>query len=212
MAFDGEVVASIAGGVWTSTTSLVVAHRRLLTKLELIWSALTRALMIVHQVVLETHNDERYVVEARFGDSFQSNAFFDDGLCDFTEVQMCSTELLHSTNNLILGIAAMNAVRGQYEEVILWSDLHGASLRLRDDQLLHFEVTESSRDAQFTIDAVMEYRAIVSLNSEPFGRTLRCVLHIKLAPSAFFLDKSGNGVSNVGNSESAVKNEAHKSG
>ena len=85
MAFDSEVIASIAGGVWTST-SLVVAHRGLLTKLELIWSAMTRALVIVHQVVLETHNDERYVVEARFGDSFQSNALVDDGFSNFTEV------------------------------------------------------------------------------------------------------------------------------
>ena len=58
----------------------------------------------------------------------------------------------------------MDAVRGQDEEVILVGDGLGADLRLSDDQVLHFVVTEGTTDTELAVNAVVEDATIGSLD------------------------------------------------
>ena len=63
-----------------------MAHTGLLSELQLLWRVHQAALLVVHEVVAEAYNDERYVVVARLLDTLKAETFLDNGLSDLTVV------------------------------------------------------------------------------------------------------------------------------
>ena len=106
------------------------------------------ATLKVHQVVGEAHDYERYVVVAGFRDAtLEIQTLLDDCLGHVAERVCLMTQFVDPPYDLILRIAAMDAVTRQDEQVFSGSEWNGAALRLRDHELLHLNVTKRATNA-----------------------------------------------------------------
>ena len=95
---------------------------------------------------------------------------------------------------------------------MLWLELNGLALRIADNQFLHLEISESSAHAELPIDSVLNDEAIGSFDAAFFVGAGRLVNRVHLRQITILVDKRGDGVTEVGNCKSTVKDKSHQTG
>ena len=125
MALNSEVIVLIIG-----EAGEVVTDRRLLAQLELDWRVQQAPTLVIDQVVSQAYDDERYIVVAWVGDALKAQALIDECLSDLAQVIVLQAKLVDALDNLVLSVAPVDAVRGQYEQIIIRSDGLGVPLWL----------------------------------------------------------------------------------
>ena len=125
VALNSEVIVLIIG-----EAGEIVTNRRLLAQLKLDWRVQQTPTLVVNQVVSQAHNNERYIVVARVRDTLKAQALINKCLSYLAQVVVPQTKLVDALDNLVLSVAPVDAIRGQYEQVIVRSDGLSVSLWL----------------------------------------------------------------------------------
>ena len=196
----------------TCGTKGIVTKRWLFAQLKLLWRVHQAAPLVVHEIVTKAYNYERYVVVARLGDTFQSEAFVYYHFRYLSEWDVLTAKLVDSSYNLVLRVAPVNSIRGEDKQVIFASYRVSAAFRVRDDELLHLVVAKCATYAELTIDAIVEHFAIGSLNSLALICPIGSMFGVHLNPATILVRKGCDWVTNIGDRKSTVKYKAKQAG
>lgn len=115
------------------------------------------------------------------------------------------TQFIDPPYDLVLRVAAMDAVTRQDEQVLGRRERNGAALGLRDHELLHLNVTERATNAQFAVYAIVKDMAVRCFDSHALILSVRRVLLVELHPRAVAANKCRHRVTDVGHGEATVK-------
>ena len=86
----------------------------------------------------------------------------------------------------------MDAIRSQYEQIVIRSEFHPGPFRLRYHKLLHFIVTKGPTHTELAVDALVEDAAVRCLDSQPFIWPVRLMLVVQLVPCTVLAGQSSD--------------------